>query len=128
MPVLCHCGETTSIVSAELVYGPDYADMVVCICDNYPACDSYVGCHKETGVPLGIPGTKYDRRYRRLLHSYFDCLWRRGPEGRPMSRKKAYELLEEISGCKHIAEMRGSQCIDTLALLKTWANSNLGWS
>jgi len=45
------------------------------ICSDYPACDSYVGCHDD-GKPLGTPANKELRHARNQAHQAFDKLWR----------------------------------------------------
>ena len=58
---------------------------------DYPVCDSYVGCHRDTEKPLGtLAGAKL-RSLRMKAHKAFDWFWKFGK----VTRSEAYSLLAE---------------------------------
>ena len=75
-----------SMLYNGISYGKSY------ICENYPKCNTYVGCHKGTTVPLGTPADAELRLLRRKCHKVFDEKWKSGR----MTRKEAYKYLAEI--------------------------------
>jgi len=44
----------------------------VYVCPGYPACDTYVGCHPRTDLPLGTMAGSDLRLARRKAHKAFD--------------------------------------------------------
>jgi hypothetical protein len=64
----------------------------VWICENYPKCDSYVGCHKGTTEPLGRMADKELRKYKVLAHNEFDKLWKQGD----YTRAEAYKIMQKL--------------------------------
>jgi hypothetical protein len=97
------------------------------VCDNFPVCDSYVGCHNNPGhdndgLPKGTMADRRLRKWRNNAHAEFDRLWnpeRGGPvmffkdNGKP-SRGKAYRWLCDTMGLEgktaHIALFTEGQC------------------
>ena len=63
-----YCGAEVELKSAYEVYhtanSRDWGNLWVC--SNYPRCDAYVGCHKNTDIPLGRLANS---RLRELKHS-----------------------------------------------------------
>ena len=49
-----YCGAKATLRPSSAVYG-DAAktDGYLYVCDRYPKCDSYVGAHKKTKLPMG---------------------------------------------------------------------------
>ena len=84
------CGGEASIRdSAEIYHGKSYG--LALICNDYPKCDSFVGCHKDTGLPKGSLADAETRYWRKQAHAAFDPLWM----NRGMSRAKAYEWMSK---------------------------------
>ena len=88
--------------------GPSEA--AVYVCQNYPSCDCYVGCHPGTDEPLGTLADKELRRLRSRAHKAFDWFWKSGQ----ITRDEAYSLLAEHLGVSpeqaHIGMLDCEQC------------------
>lgn len=70
-----YCGGPAKLLgSSTPIYGKDYGPIWVCL--RYPACDSYVGCHKGTTKPLGRMADKALRLAKSRVHRLFDPMWR----------------------------------------------------
>lgn len=84
------------------------------VCSDYPSCDTYVGCHPGTDVPLGFMAGRELRLLRRKAHKALDWAWQFGG----MSRTAAYRKLAEVLGISskyfekdaHIARLDEDQC------------------
>lgn len=93
-----HCGGNVSIVKNSEVYGKCYGD--------YPwiykccSCDSYVGIHKDTDIPLGSLATKEIRDARKECKPYFF----RMIKTLKLSRGEAYKILASK------LKIKASQC------------------
>lgn len=82
----CNC---ISAPTTELkIYGRIYKNRSMICCINFPACDSYVGCH-EDGTSLGRLANKNLRELKKKAHDYFDILWK----NKHIERTKLYETL-----------------------------------
>lgn len=94
--------------SAVIYHGHSYGN--VWLCSNWPDCDVFVGCHKGTDTPLGIPANRILREWRTRCHSAFDRLWKSGR----MKRKEAYAWMAQSLGIPleqaHIAMLTLDQC------------------
>src|SRR5688572_15421813 len=104
------CGSRVVFCTNDVLYGElkgDWPYIYRCVSNR---CDSYVGVHPNTDMPLGTLANLETRRYRRLAHVYFDSIWRTGK----MRRRAAYEwLAKELgisSGQCHIALFDVEQC------------------
>lgn len=64
----------------------------VWVCSNYPKCNSYVGCHEGTTLPLGRPANARLRTLKKEAHKQFDPIWKSGL----MTRKEAYQWLSSM--------------------------------
>lgn len=75
-PPFCPYCEIFSVFepSSDFIYGRDFGP--VWVCDNYPTCDSYVGCHPGTSEPLGRLADRKLREAKKRAHAAFDQLWR----------------------------------------------------
>lgn len=68
---ICYCGKVSVFLpSSEHLYGTEFGPVYFC-----EDCFAWVGCHKNTNKPLGIPATKKIRDARKLAHAAFDPLW-----------------------------------------------------
>lgn len=59
--------------SAFIYNGKDFGP--VHACENFPLCDSFVGCHPGTNVALGRLANNELRFWKKEAHKYFDQLW-----------------------------------------------------
>lgn len=83
-----YCGGAAVLQdSAVLYHGHSYGNAWVC--ENYPECDAYVGCHRGTDEPLGRLANWELREFKKAAHACFDHLWQDGP----MNRTQAYAWL-----------------------------------
>jgi len=73
-------------------------------------CGAYVGCHDNTGKPLGTLANSHLRTARKNAHTSFDCLWRNGA----FKRHEAYGWLQNRMGLSaekcHIGSFDVQQC------------------
>lgn len=112
--------------SSEDLYGVEYGPVYFC-----EPCYAWVGCHKGTTKPLGIPATQDIRDARRKAHAVFDPLWqsiwkdlkassakngRKVPEhyGKGPARRSVYAWLAEhlnipVDEC-HISWFNVDEC------------------
>ena len=86
-----YCGSNVSRVDSTQIYGRSYG--LVYLCDRYPACDAYVGCHPD-GTPKGSLANRRLRAFRKTAHAFFDPLWKERTKVFE-SRKTAYIWLGE---------------------------------
>ena len=114
IPICPYCGAEIKLRNSIEIYGRDYGYLWVC--KNYPQCDSYVGCHKGTTIPLGTPANKELRNLRHTCHLVFDKAWKCGK----ISRIEAYKKLGKKMGIPepHIGQFNKEQCEKLLDLLK----------
>lgn len=110
----CH-GGVTFHEHNSIVYGRDYGNGMIYICNNFPSCNSYVGVHTDTGKPLGSVAGKSIRAARMAAHGAFDKLWRQGEmDRRFIKRENAYEWLAQYLGMPrpdvHIGLFDEAQC------------------
>lgn len=121
-----YCGEKASLQSSAKVYGDGFEDFgMLYVCEKYPRCDAYVGCHKGTTNPKGSLANAPLRALRKKAHFYFDALWkekiRRGTK-KKLARGLAYGWLSDLlniprSEC-HIAWMDEDRCRLTIDFCK----------
>jgi zinc-finger-containing domain len=83
------CGSGTKEMTETQIYGREYKGVKMIACENYPKCNSYVGTHKDTGIPLGRLADHELRIARKEAHDVFDRLWKLAH----MTRQQAYEEL-----------------------------------
>lgn len=119
------CGKYARLSTrAEVGRGPKHLkDEAIYVCEDYPQCDTYVGCHRGTREPLGTMADR-DLRYRRVkAHKAFDWAW----TSKRLSRTEAYELLADVLGVTkdeaHIGMLDLEQCqkvIDAFNSFRPW--------
>lgn len=94
-----YCGGSTKLVSASYVYHTNKYKGNMYVCENYPTCNSYVGCHPNTTKPLGRLANKELRHMKEKAHYYFDELWKKKTfsENKSISKNRylAYRWLAE---------------------------------
>ena len=72
---------------------PDLANLIFYQC---PTCKNYVGCHKDSKIPLGVIPTKEMKKARTIIHSLIDPLWQNGK----VKRGRLYGLIARELGIK----------------------------
>ena len=97
-----YCGGKAHLRDASSIYHNNRRKGKIYICENFPNCDSYVGCHKNTTKPLGRMANKKLRTMKSKAHYYFDPLWKNKVFSRKKSlshnRTRAYQWLAEQLG------------------------------
>ncbi|WP_313529249.1 zinc-finger-containing protein [Anaerotignum sp.] len=82
----------------------------VYVCARYPLCDSYVGAHKGTLLPMGTLANGDLRNKRIQAHRAFNRLWESGA----MKKWQAYQWMQAKFGlCSkqaHIAMFSTYMC------------------
>lgn len=86
-----YCGAKATLRPSSAVYG-DAAktDGYLYVCDRYPKCDSYVGAHKKTKLPMGTLANGDLRNKRIQAHKAFDWMWKYGL----MTKWQAYKWMQ----------------------------------
>jgi hypothetical protein len=109
-PPCPYCGDPTEFCDSARVYGRSFGRILICA--NYPRCDAFVGCHKDSGMPKGTLARAPLREARKRAHAAFDPLWL--GEARQMRRHDAYAWLSYATGIPfdqcHIGMMNEDQC------------------
>lgn len=105
-----NCGAVALVrPAAEIYHDPRRTDEMY-VCKNYPACDSYVGMHAGTRIPLGDLANGDQRSLRIKAHRKFDLIWQSGI----MTRDTAYRWMADIFGLRlrdaHIAKLGDYRC------------------
>lgn len=73
-PICPHCGKFSAEATGKEIY-PHRADLWQKKFYRCQPCGAYVGCHTETGRPLGTLADAKLRKLRSLLHQVFDPIW-----------------------------------------------------
>ena len=118
-PYCPYCGQQSLLRMASDIYGSRYRGAGnLYVCPSYPACDSYVGCNRDTNKPLGRMANRELRLAKRSAHRAFDALWMTKIKREGVSRKHARtagyvwlagQLGIELSAC-HIGMMDVESC------------------
>jgi len=77
-PKVCDvCGSDRVVCDDnKILYGKNYGKWPKCY--YCMRCQSFVGCHPGTLIPLGKMATQATRRQRRRVHELIDPLWQSG--------------------------------------------------
>lgn len=104
------CGGKAELKDSAIIYGKSYG--LAYVCEHYPKCDNFVGCHKGTNKPMGTLANAKLRSKRKEVHSLFDQLWR--GKNSKMNREQAYKFMAETLGIDqkqaHIALLTFAEC------------------
>lgn len=71
-----YCGGKARLRDYSFIYHNNKYKGKVFVCENFPKCDSYVGCHPNTTRPLGRLANKKLRHLKAKAHEWFDPLWK----------------------------------------------------
>lgn len=110
-PVCPRCGRP--MVRKLGGFGPYYD------CQDFPRCDTRIGCDPKTREPRGVPADTETRHARCVAHAAFDRLWK---GVRPiMKRGEAYRWLAASLGVPeaeaHIAFLDAERCREVYDLV-----------
>ena len=117
IPTICpNCGALVTLENSSIVYnGKDYG--WIYLCNNFPNCNTFVGTHKGTIIPLGTLANKELRELRKECHRLFDLLWK----SKSISRNDAYKWLRRTMKLSeedaHIAMFNEDQCTALIKVL-----------
>lgn len=122
-----YCGAEVILRDATFIYhnskSKDWGNMWVC--SNYPKCNSYVGCHQGTSLPLGRLANERLRTLKMEAHKQFDPIWKSGL----MNRKDAYKWLSSMLGISmeecHIGLFDIKMCQKVIHLCKKQNNHKI---
>ncbi|MEJ1518211.1 zinc-finger-containing protein [Bacillus cereus] len=86
-----YCNSNVIYTSNKEIYGKEIENGKCYKCTN---CDSYVGVHKGTNIPLGRLANRELRTLKKKAHSLFDPIWETGKK----KRSQAYSELAKKLG------------------------------
>lgn len=124
-PTTCrYCGEPVEICTNDKIYhGRQYGDWPWIYRCTSNACDSYVGMHPFTNIPLGTLADKATREARKQAKTAFNPLWEKGR----MGRTQAYAWLAQRLGIQkhacHIGMFDADMCERVVEICATSALS-----
>lgn len=119
-----YCGSKVLLKDASFIYHINKSNSwgKVWVCSSFPKCNSYVGCHKGTEIPLGRLANERLRTLKMEAHKQFDPIWKSGL----MSRKEAYRWLADMLGIPtdecHIGMFDIKMCQKVIHLCKKQDN------
>ena len=121
-----YCNGKAILVPASRVYSKKYKKKdKVWVCENYPKCNAYVGCHPGTEIPLGRLANEKLRNLKIEAHKQFDPIWKSGL----MTRKQAYEWLADMLGILerdcHIGMFSPEMCNRVIRICKRQDNEKI---
>ena len=108
-PKCPYCQSLSVLVDSAAIYnGQSYGNAYVC--ENYPECDTYVGCHPDSANPVGTLANAQLREWRKKAHAIFDQIWMGGGKSRAAAYTElANRMNMKVSRC-HIGMMNAAQC------------------
>lgn len=105
-----YCGAPAILREDTYVHGERGQGKYLYVCKNFPKCDSYVGVHDGTQIPMGTLANKELRKKRISAHKFFNLLWKK----HIMTKKQAYRWMECFMGLAkddgHIAMFSDYRC------------------
>jgi hypothetical protein len=123
VPTTCpNCARPVELVGNEKIYGKLFGEWPWVYRCTDAACDSYVGLHPFTAIPLGTLANKATRAARKAAKAAFNPLWLGvGTAPAEMSRTAAYAWLSNALGIEparcHIGMFDIAQCRAALMVL-----------
>lgn len=116
-PQCPYCGHESTLVTGKEIY-PRLQHLhklffYQCITD-----DAYVGCHKNTSIPLGRLANAELRKYKSKAHATFDPIWKSNELTRADAYKwLAYKMEIDSNNC-HIGMFSIDQCKSVIRIMK----------
>lgn len=96
IPTQCDfCGAPVILTSNAAIYGRPYGNGM---CYKCTQCDSYVGTHTGTKIPLGRLANSEMRTLKKQCHALFDPSWQ---GNKRLSRERAYGRLSTLLRMPH---------------------------
>ncbi|PRC92627.1 hypothetical protein S2091_2682 [Solimicrobium silvestre] len=101
IPTICpHCKSAVELVNNSEIYGREYGEWPWAYRCEGDDCDSYVGLHPFTNIPLGTLANEDVRDARKKAKNIFNPIW----QSRGMTRSAAYAWLAEALGIQDVNE------------------------
>lgn len=95
VPTICpHCQAAVELVNNKAIYGREFGEWPWAYRCVNTVCDSYVGIHPRTDIPIGTLANKPMRQARKLAKAAFAPLW----EKQGMDKSAAYAWMAEKMG------------------------------
>lgn len=117
-----YCGGNAKLKSASEVHNNPNYEGKMWVCENFPSCDAYVSCHKDTTIPMGRLANERLRLLKKEAHKAFDPIWKSGL----MTRKEAYMWLADMLHIEnevcHIGMFDVKQCQKTIYMCRKQKN------
>lgn len=114
---MCYCGSSAHLDTNAKIYGKEYGNGKVWLCDNWPECDGRVGTHPDSS-PLGTIVDRETQKLRRQIHSIIDPLWQQQDISRKKARGSVYAWLQKLMNMSskecHVGMFNKEQCIEAL--------------
>lgn len=112
-----YCGAQAALRPSSVVYHEKARPgEYLYVCDRYPRCDSYVGAHKHSLLPMGTLANAGLRSKRIQAHRAFNRLWEDGP----MEKWQAYQWMQAKFSLRsdqaHIAMFSEYMCDQLIAV------------
>lgn len=99
VPTICpYCGGAVERVNNSAIYHREYGSWPFAYKCVSVECDSYVGMHPKTDIPLGTLANKATRAARKKAKAVFIPMY----EGGGMTRDEAYAWLAKQLGIENI--------------------------
>lgn len=123
IPTICpNCGAAVVLVNNSVIYGQELGKWPFAYRCITKKCDSYVGIHPKTDIPLGMLANRATRAARRAAKEAFMPMW----EQQGIKKTAAYRWLGEKMGIAnvdhvHIGWFSIEQCKRVIEICK--ANS-----
>ncbi len=111
-----YCKGNTVRTNEEEIYGRVFKGRDIIRCENWPQCDSYVGCHDD-GRPLGRLAGWGLRIDKRKAHEALDRLWKEKLMTRSETYRELSVHLELPVAYTHIGFFNEAACKKA----RTWA-------
>ena len=120
-----YCGAQAFLRPSSAVYGMNaHPGEYLYVCSRYPACDSYVGVHRKSMLPMGSLANGDLRNKRIHAHKVFDRLWQNGI----MEKWQAYQWMQAKFGLSseqaHIAKFSEYMCDQLIRICEQALENN----
>lgn len=118
-----NCGSPVGLVENDAIYGTHYGEWPWAYRCTDDVCDSHVGLHPFTSIPLGTLADAPTRAARREAKQIFNLTWRR-----EMTRTEAYKWLAGRLGIAnseecHIGWFSVEQCAQVVEVCRNHPRS-----
>lgn len=101
------CGGKAKLVDSKKIYSSGSYGLSW-VCERFPYCDTYVGCHKGTTTPLGTLANWKIRKARNRAHAALDPLWQEGDYDRGELYSELGIQMGKIP--LHVGELTVEEC------------------